>query len=123
MRSGLEIKVVEATPLPTLNEASRLVFFRAAQEALTNVVRHARASTVHISLGTDGGSIKMVIVDNGRGIEERALTKPTSLGLLGLRERFEALGGGLAVTRESRGGTRLAAYLPSVLPDGKRAAL
>ena len=116
MRSGLEIKVVEATPLPTLDEASRLVFFRAAQEALTNVVRHARASTVHISLGTDGGSIKMVVVDDGRGIEERALTKPASLGLLGLRERFEALGGGLAVTRESRGGTRLAAYLPSVLP-------
>ena len=116
LRSGLEITVVEATPLPTLDEASRLVFFRAAQEALTNVVRHARASTVHISLGTDGGSIKMVVVDDGRGIEERALTKPASLGLLGLRERFEALGGGLAVTREYRGGTRLAAYLPSVLP-------
>jgi len=123
MRSGLEIKVVEATPLPTLDEASRLVFFRAAQEALTNVVRHARASTVHISLGTDAGTIKMVVIDDGRGIEERALTKPASLGLLGLRERFEALGGGLAVTRESQGGTRLAAYLPSVLPDRKRSTL
>jgi PAS domain S-box-containing protein len=111
LRSGLAIKVVEATPLPTLDEASRLVFFRAAQEALTNVVRHARASTVQISLGTDGSSIKMVVVD---------AAKPTSLGLLGLRERFEALGGGLAVTRESRGGTRLAAYLPSALPDAER---
>ncbi len=120
LRSGLAIEVVESTPLPFLDEASRLVFFRAAQEALTNVVRQARASTVQISLGADGGSVKMVVVDDGRGVEEQALSKPASPGLLGLRERFEALGGGLALTRDSLGGTRLVAHLPSMLPGTGR---
>jgi signal transduction histidine kinase len=120
--SQLEITVTEADEFPQLDEPTRLLFFRAAQEALTNVARHAQATTVNIILRTEGGRIVMEIADNGIGISGDATNKPRSLGLLGLRERFAALGGGLIVQRREPTGTSVIVHLRNPLHEGAHAA-
>jgi two-component system sensor histidine kinase UhpB len=105
--SGLRIQVTETIPFPEVDEQTRLIFYRAAQEALTNVARHARASRVNIILEADTESIMMNITDDGIGIDDIAQSKEGSFGLLGIRERFRALGGELTVRRNAGSGTTL----------------
>lgn len=109
--SGLSIEVVEDGSFPLLDEATRLVFFRAAQEALTNIVRHSQATRVTIALGADATYSTMCISDDGIGIAERDLKKTGSLGLLEIRERFDALGGGLQIEQGEPTGTKKTMYL------------
>jgi len=110
--SGLTIRVAEIAPLPKLDDATRLILFRAGQEALTNVARHARASSVDIVLGADAESITMDITDDGVGIEDTALAKAGSFGLFGIRERVSALGGALVVRKNVEAGTTVSVRLP-----------
>jgi PAS domain S-box-containing protein len=119
--SGVRVAVDQRPEFPQLKTENRALFFRAAQEALANVVRHAAASNVTISLETDSERIAMVVADDGRGVAPVDLRKPGSLGLLGIRERFAAAGGGLMVERGSPGGTCLTVFLPSREPDAGRA--
>ena len=112
-RSGLQVEVTEAAPFPRLNDATRLVFFRAVQEALTNVARHARATRVAIMLAAGAGTLTMTISDDGIGFGEQDLDKPNALGLLGVQERFGALGGGLTIRRREPRGTTVTVHLPA----------
>ncbi len=112
-RANLKVKVTEAERFPNLEESIQLLFFRAAQEALTNVACHAQATTVEITLRADDGRIAMEIADDGVGITPAAMLKVRSLGLLGLRERFAALGGGLSAQRREPRGTTVTVYLPT----------
>jgi PAS domain S-box-containing protein len=111
--TGLRIHVAEVGPFPVLDESAKLMFFRAAQEALTNVVRHAQARTVNIVLRADRDTAAMDITDDGIGVPDDVLVRPRSLGLLGIRERFQAAGGGLKVARNAPAGTRLSVHLPN----------
>lgn len=110
--SGVSVVVEQWPAFPQLKPESRALFFRAAQEALANVVRHATASNVTISLEADSERIAMVVADDGKGVAPGDLRKPGSLGLLGIRERFGASGGGLIVERRSSRGTCLTVFLP-----------
>jgi PAS domain S-box-containing protein len=110
--SGLAIQVTEVAPFPALDEATRLLFFRAAQEALTNVARHAEATAVQIELRADAHAIHLDVIDDGVGIGDGVLKKAGSLGLLGIRERFAAGGGGLEVCRHEPHGTIMSVHLP-----------
>lgn len=121
-RSSLKVKVTEAAEFPALDESTQLLLFRAAQEALTNVARHAQATAVEITLSADNGRITMEIADNGVGITDAAMNKSHSLGLLGLRERFATLGGGVAARRREPTGTTLTVYLPIPVEAPTRAA-
>jgi PAS domain S-box-containing protein len=112
--SGLAIRVVEIAPVPVLDQATALILFRAAQEALTNVARHARATTVDIVLGADAEAIMMDITDDGIGIDDHALAKPGSLGLLGIRERVSAFDGSFSVRRNAAAGTTVAVRIPRI---------
>ena len=111
-RSNLEITITESGSFSELGEDSRLLLFRAAQEALTNVARHAHAKHVDIVLRADADRITMEITDDGVGIGAEDTKKPKSLGILGIRERFAALGGGLSIGRRETGGTLMAVFLP-----------
>jgi PAS domain S-box-containing protein len=111
--SHLLINVREAASIPLLDEATGLMFFRAAQEALTNVAKHARARTVDILLRAEADKVTMEISDDGVGVPGGALDKPGALGLLGIRERFAARGGTLEVRRNAIGGTTVAVHLPT----------
>jgi PAS domain S-box-containing protein len=110
--SELSIRVHTVGSLPPLDEATGLMFFRAAQEALANVVKHARARTVDITLRTATDGITLEISDDGIGIGAAAQAKPGALGLLGIRERFAARGGTVDVRPAGTGGTTVAVHLP-----------
>lgn len=91
--------------------------FRICQEALTNVVRHAAASAVGIRLGRDGDRLELDVSDNGCGIPEHKLAEPQSLGLLGMKERAELLGGKVTIKHGVRGGTIVSLRLPYPYPS------
>jgi PAS domain S-box-containing protein len=94
------------------DEATSLAFFRIFQEALTNVAKHAGATWVGVKLGSDGDTLFLEIVDNGRGIAEEDLNKPKSFGLRGIRERMVGLGGTLEIGKNFPSGTRLTVRAP-----------
>ncbi len=110
--SGLHINVKQGDPFPELPQATRITFFRAAQEALTNVARHAGASNVEILLSADAGYLQLEVIDDGVGISRNALSKVGSLGLVGMQERLSALGGSLRLEKLTPSGTSLRARLP-----------
>jgi two-component system, NarL family, sensor histidine kinase UhpB len=86
--------------------------FRVCQEALTNVTRHASATTVAIQLACSTSHIALTIKDNGRGITEEEIKRYGSLGLLGMKERVAILGGTLDVEGKSGEGTTLTIQIP-----------
>ena len=102
-RQGLDIQVDirGQRRLPLHIEKALL---RVAQEALNNVVKHAEATEVTITLGAYDSVVKMVVEDNGKGIPEGAI-RPNTLGLTSMRERVEQLGGTIEFTsgREGKG--------------------
>jgi len=81
----------------------QLVAYRTAQEALTNVSKHANASAVDIDLSDREGVLTLEVSDNGQGLDAQALRKAKSFGLLGLRERAAKVGGWLDVSSSPRG--------------------
>lgn len=94
-----------------------LCLFRIAQEALNNVVKHADAGLVTITLHEPGhGRVALQIDDDGRGISDRDRLKGGSFGLLGMRERVASIGGTIRVSERPGGGTRVAVEVP-VVPD------
>lgn len=98
-----------APGLPQLDEATELVVFRVAQEALTNVARHAEAATVSLSLTQRGDRVVLTVLDDGRGIPHGA----SGTGLRGMQERAALIGGTLAVERRD-GGTMVTLDVPVV---------
>lgn len=110
--SGLRVQVQERGTLPRLTEPQRVLFFRAAQEGLANIARHAAAEAVTISLQVDGTTVAMEVCDDGVGIDESAPPKPGSLGLLALNERFHAIGGGVRLSRNPISGSTLRVHAP-----------
>ena len=91
-----------------------LALFRIFQETMTNVVKYANASDVHVSLTQSDDALVMQIADNGVGISAADLLKATSHGIRGMRERAQALGGNVTVTGEKGAGTRVVVTLPLV---------
>ena len=94
-----------------------LALYRAAQEGLTNVHRHARATTVTLSLTRHNGQVELVVQDDGLGPGEETDGDGGGFGLLGLRERVALLGGRLDFGPAPSGGSRLDVTLPLVQPD------
>ncbi|MFI5182499.1 MAG: ATP-binding protein [Thermoanaerobaculia bacterium] len=94
--------------------------FRVVQEALMNVVRHAGAETVLVQMERSGDRIEIEVEDDGRGFEPASVTTPESsgrgLGLLGIRERVELLGGKVTIDSAPNRGTRVAVSVP--VPGG-----
>jgi signal transduction histidine kinase len=109
--NGLCITFDAPESLPPLPAAVEVATYRIAQEALTNVVRHAQARTciVRLRLDTSAGLLCLDVQDDGKGMP---MERRAGVGLNSMRERAEELGGSLMVTSNSTGGTRLTARLP-----------
>lgn len=86
--------------------------FRICQEALTNVARHANAKHVTVSLKHEQGKLELIVRDNGKGITNEQLSRITSLGLIGMRERAQNLGGDLNIERAAPNGTEVSFSFP-----------
>jgi two-component system, NarL family, sensor histidine kinase UhpB len=111
-RMGIEITVrLNENDAPVDDRVATAVF-RMVQEALTNVARHARATTVTVTLQQRAGELELVVEDNGTGYPEGAMQREGSFGLLGMRERATMLGGQLEHGNAEGGGARLAVRLP-----------
>jgi PAS domain S-box-containing protein len=109
---GCALELPEAAAIPADAETA---LFRIAQEALTNVARHARARAVRLSLAADDGGVTLEVADDGQGIVGGA---DRGLGIVGMRERAERLGGSLSVA-SGLGGTTVCARVPSSGLDGR----
>ena len=115
-RSELRIDCELDDPPPAgLSPAIESVCYRVAQEALTNVARHAEATRVHVGL-TIGPKISLEIRDNGRGFTPGLAPRPTigGRGLVGMRERVELLGGTIRIETSPGSGTCVMVDLPQV---------
>jgi signal transduction histidine kinase len=116
-RTGIHIRFTTFTSgrINQLNNATRTVFYRVAQEALTNVARHAHASRVDLSIQKLPRAVGLTIKDNGKSFQvDRVLhaKKNKRLGLLGMRERVEMVGGSLRVESAPGQGTTIRAEIP-----------
>ena len=101
----------DGAQLPPLPETADICLYRVLQEALTNVVRHAKAGHVRVALGCDSEGVSLLVEDDGQGMDEGA-TVPAGIGLLGMQERLEMLDGQLEIETPPGGGTRLRASIP-----------
>ena len=107
---------------PPLDMLSTVTLYRIAQEALANVVRHAGASAVEVALSIRDGSVILGISDNGRGVTAEQIASPGSLGLIGMRERAELLGGSVKIEGRMGEGTVVTVSLPLAKEEPNRAS-
>jgi signal transduction histidine kinase len=94
--------------------------FRVTQEALTNVVRHAQATRVDILLRCQSEGVLVMIEDDGVGFEPGRAWHAAHLGLIGMKERAEALGGTLTIESGTGKGTTIVAEVPVANPHSDR---
>jgi len=109
-RHGLRVQL-DAAREPELPVATKEVLYRVAQEALHNVVKHARARNLELILEVGEREVGLVVADDGRGFDPRG-EFPGHLGLRSMRERAAAVGGTLEISSAPGVGTRLSARVP-----------
>lgn len=115
--TGVQSPLVAADGVEEVDGARRTVLFRVAQEALTNVARHAQARTVQIIIEKLSQSIRMRIRDDGKSFRVEPESRDWGqkhLGLLGMRERLEMVGGKFDVVSSAGRGTTIVAQIPLV---------
>ena len=98
--------------VPDVDGIGATAAYRIAQEALTNVTRHAAATQVQVSLRADRGILTLAVVDNGRGFDPKEIAAAECLGLAGMRERAGLLGGSLEIRSRLGKGTKVCFKLP-----------
>ncbi len=98
-----------------LTDAQQTCIYRVVQEALTNCARHAKANHVLVSLGTQQDDIVVIVKDDGIGFNPSASVRG-GLGLLGIRERVEALDGRVRIASKPNNGTTIEVQIPVVVP-------
>ncbi len=106
---GLHVRIQAPTVLPVLPAAVEVAAYRIATEALTNVIRHARAGVCLLSLGLVTGALVVEVRDDGRGLAEGY---QAGVGMASMRERAEELGGICVISPAPEGGVRVSASLP-----------
>lgn len=114
--AGLETEIIADELEVRLPEEVETVCFRVAQEAITNVLRHGRATRVVIEIRLRDEKLELMIHDNGVGFDlpdaMKNVTKGNSLGLLNMHERVELIGGQLQIITAPGQGTRIRAQIP-----------
>ena len=125
-RSGIAVEVDCPRGLPRLAAEKETALFRVVQESLTNVLRHSGSAKAWIHLSLDSGCMRLSVEDEGRGIDGKlaAITErksPPGVGILGMRERLQQLGGSLQICPRARG-TQVIARLPIEQAEGASAS-
>jgi two-component system sensor histidine kinase UhpB len=111
-QSGFELKHRFAPELAPLSQESEITIYRVVQESLTNIVRHAHASRVRLSLENGAGSVVLRVIDDGVGFDEAATAQHAG-GLRGMRERAVLVGGVLAIKPGPHGGSEIRLEVPT----------
>jgi signal transduction histidine kinase len=117
-RTGIECEFHTSHEQLQLPAGVPLVAYRTAQEALTNVSKHAQATRVRLDLMLAPDVLSLEISDNGRGLSRRDLAKARSFGIRGLRERAATVGGWLDLSSSARGTTLILSIPVAAAPAG-----
>jgi signal transduction histidine kinase len=116
-RSGIAATLAEPEELPPLSADAELALFRSLQEALSNVLRHAAATSVDVAITCSGPSVLLRVADNGRGLPEATgeaqFERNGHMGLAGMRERITALGGLVRIGSGGQSGAVIEVLLPA----------
>jgi signal transduction histidine kinase len=122
-RSGAKASLTLAQVPPGVSLPVRIALFRALQEALSNATRHGQSATIGVELSgrpalrPDGPpGLELVVRDDGTGFDPALLTSSEGLGLAGIREQAEILGGSFTVRSAPGGGTELRVWWPTQAP-------
>lgn len=114
-RMGIDIELQLGEADPPIGDAARIALYRMVQEALTNIARHAQATSVRIGLRCSATELELTVHDNGVGFSSEAMHREGSHGLVGIRERAHMLGGQLTISGPPGGG--LTVRLPLLAAD------
>ena len=107
-RTEIRFRFKAVGPKSPLDRDRATAMFRIFQEALTNVARHANATSVTVVLKRGVRSLRLEIKDNGKGIQDKEIAGPTSFGLIGIKERVRALSGRVSIRGVDGRGTTVA---------------
>lgn len=111
-RSGIPCFTNTSQESIELPEAHSITLFRICQEALNNILKHARAKTVQIEIVKGADHLELIISDDGLGFNEEDRNKPFSFGLRGIQERVAHLGGRVKIASTLGKGTQIAIFMP-----------
>jgi signal transduction histidine kinase len=111
-RAGIRTRVQSNAEHVALDPGRATAVFRMLQEALTNVATHAQATRITVTVREALGALGVSVSDNGRGIPCEQVGSVDSLGLLGMRERAELLGGSVDVRSNHPRGTVVTVSIP-----------
>lgn len=110
--AGLEIDLEMSAGDTPVSPDAALTAYRAAQEGITNALRHGDASVLHLCVRDAGASLQLEVTDNGKGLPSEGTSRPGHYGLRWLRERVQALDGNLEIRSLSPRGTSLRVEIP-----------
>jgi two-component system sensor histidine kinase UhpB len=110
--TGLVVRRTLDPTLPALSADAELVVYRVAQEALTNVVRHAESAEAHVTLTAHGPETELIVHDSGVGVSEHTV-EDSAGGIRGMRERALLIGARLEVLPAAGGGTDVRLHVPA----------
>jgi signal transduction histidine kinase len=110
-QTGIALAFQSMLPAERLSPEVETALYRIVQESLTNIVKHARAGTVSITLGRKKHAVTVVVEDDGVGFEP-ARTREEGLGLIGMRERVALVGGRLNIESRPGAGTTFVVEVP-----------
>lgn len=112
-RTGISCRLKIDAEIPALTQDQAINAFRILQETLSNVIRHARATSVEISLVKTAGRVFLRMADNGVGITNQEIAAPTSYGILGMEERARLCGGDITIEGIPGKGTTIQISIPA----------
>jgi signal transduction histidine kinase len=124
-QTGIRVSLAAFAQVEEMNSDKRTILYRVAQEALNNVARHAHATTATVRIQKRDGAICMSIKDDGKGFDRTPYSnakKTKRLGLLGMRERVEMVGGSFDIDSAPGKGTNVRASVPFARPARRAAA-
>jgi len=110
--TGIRCEIAFGSEEISLDPDLSVALFRIFQETLTNIAKHANASTVHVDFRETDGWLELEVRDNGRGISRDEMLKPKSFGIRGMVERASNLGGKIEISSAPGQGTTLGVRLP-----------
>lgn len=111
-RTGITCAVENSFDCDRLDRSRSTTVFRIVQETLTNIYRHSEATSATIILAGNGNELVATITDNGKGITQKQISDPASIGLIGMRERVRYFRGSVAISNPPGGGTCVRVSVP-----------
>lgn len=122
LRTGVKCSVKLCQEPKDLPSAQATALFRILQELLTNITRHAKATSVRIEMTKTADELRLNVSDDGVGITEEQIRNPKSLGLLGMRERAMIFGGSVTIAAHEGRGTMAKVLMPIQNKTGQQAS-